>query len=98
MQAFEAVHKLLVDSVSRGRFRFAPCLDLFHTIAHVMRFSLTVLVVKRACVVSATLSPNNGSFIFESTEIIFLICCLNSPPVCGLRIHEVINCEVRREL
>lgn len=63
-----------------------------------MRLCLAVLVVKRARVVGATLSPNNGSFIFESTEIIFLICCLYSPPVGGLRIHEVINGEVRREL
>ena len=60
----------MVDSVSSGRFGFAPALDLLHTVVHVMRLGLAVLVVKRARVVGATLSPNNGSFIFESTEII----------------------------
>ena len=36
-----------------------------------MCLGLTVLVVKGARVVDTTLSPNNGSFIFESPEIIF---------------------------
>ncbi len=36
-----------------------------------MSFLLAVLVVKGTCVVGAALSPNNGSFIFKATKIIF---------------------------